>query len=69
MPIFDPGANLANKVRGISVIFGSQSHYGFATVREMKYTLQQCCDKTTDDKMALHCECSFSNGTQSRRIK
>jgi len=25
----------------------------FATVREMKYTSQHCCDKTMDGRMAL----------------
>jgi len=36
----------------ISVIFGSQSHYGFITAREMKHTSQYGSDKTTDGKMA-----------------
>jgi len=35
------------------VIFGSQVHGGFTTIREMKYTSQHCFDKTVDDKMAL----------------
>jgi len=29
----------------------------------MKYTSQHCCDKTMDNKMALHRECCFSNYT------
>jgi len=52
--------NTASVARGaISVIFTSQSHNGFGTVREMKYYVQQSRDKTTDDRMALYCECYF----------
>jgi len=40
-----------------------KSHNGFATVREMMYTSQHCCDKTKDNKMALYRECCFPNWT------
>jgi len=40
-----------------------KSHNGFATVREIKYTSQHCCDKTKDNKMALYRECCFPNCT------
>jgi len=36
-----------------------KSHNGFATVREMMYTSQHCCDKTMVDRMALYRECCF----------
>jgi len=36
-----------------------KSHNGFATVRGMKYTSQDCCDKTMEDNMALYRECCF----------
>jgi len=48
----------------ISVIFGSQSHYGFITAREMKHTSQYGSDKTTDGKMAQHHQCCFPNSTK-----
>jgi len=41
------------------------AHHRFTTVREMKYTSQNFCDKSMDDKMALYCECCFPNCTQS----
>jgi len=41
------------------------AHHGFTTVREMKYTSQDFCDKSMDDKMALYCEFCFPNCTQS----
>jgi len=41
------------------------AHHGFITVREMKDTSQDFCDKSIDDTMALHCECCFPNCTQS----
>jgi len=34
---------------------------GLATVREMYFSSQHCCDKTMDDKMALYRECCFHN--------
>ena len=34
-----------NSGEAISVIFAVKSHNGFATVREMTYTSQHCCDK------------------------
>ena len=40
------GADPASKVRGvISLIFCSQAHNSFATLREMKHTSQHGCDK------------------------
>ena len=42
-----------------------KSHYGFITVREMKYTSQHCCDITMDVKMALYRECCFPNCRKS----
>jgi len=33
-----------------------KSHNVFATIREMKYTSQQCCDKTMDDRKVLYRE-------------
>jgi len=47
----------------ISVYLVVKSHYGFTTVREIKYTSQlcYCCDKTTDSKMALRRKCCFPN--------
>ena len=44
---------------------GTESHNGFATVRELKYASQHCSDKTMDDKMALYRECCFPNCTKS----
>jgi len=38
-------------VGAISVIF-VKSHYGFTTVRDMKHTSQNYCDKTVDGKWA-----------------
>jgi len=35
----------------------------------MRYTSQHCCDKTMDDKMALHRECCFPNCTKSWWMK
>ena len=49
----------------ISMIFGSQTHNGFAIVREMKDTSQHCCEKTMDDKMSLYRVCCFTNSTRS----
>jgi len=51
------GEDKANAVRGgdFSNIWLVTSHYCVTTVREMKYTSQHCCDKTTNDKMALNC--------------
>jgi len=43
----------------ISVIFGSQAPNSLATVREMKYTSQHCCEK-----MAICSECFFPNCTK-----
>jgi len=48
----------------ISVIFGNQVYKIFATVREMKYTSQNCCHKTIDDEMTLYRECCFPNYTK-----
>jgi len=31
----------------------------------MKYSSQNCCDKTMDDKMALYRKCCFPNCTKS----
>ena len=54
---WEAGVDPASNVRGaISVIFGSQFHNGFATVREMKYTSPHCSDKTMNDRMALYRE-------------
>jgi len=62
----NPRADPASKVRGaISVIFGSKSRYRFTIVKEMKYTSQHCCDKTTDSSMALYREWFFPIGTKS----
>jgi len=47
-----------NLVEAISVLL-AKSHNGFATVREMMYTSQHCCDKTMVDRMALYRECCF----------
>jgi len=52
----------------ISLYLVVKSHYGFTTVREMKYASQHCCDKTMDDKMALYRECCFPNCTKSWSI-
>jgi len=41
------------------------SHYGFTTVREMKYTSQHCCDKTIDDRLDLHRVGCFPNCKKS----
>jgi len=43
----------------ISIPFGSQ--VSFATVGEVRYSSQNFCDKTMDDKMALYRECCFPN--------
>ena len=63
------GADPASKfrvVRAISVIFGiqvsSRVHY---CIREMKYTSQDCCDKTMDGQIALYHECCFPNCRKS----
>jgi len=60
------GANLASKFRGLfkQYLLG-KFHYGFTTVREMKHTSQQCCEKIMDGKMALYRECCFMNCTKS----
>jgi len=47
----DPASKVWGRYQQLSVVM---SHNGFATVREMKYTSQHCCDKTTDDKIPLH---------------
>jgi len=60
------GTDPASSVKWvISVILVVKPHIGFATVREMKYTSQHCCDKTMDDKMALYRVCCFPNCTKS----
>jgi len=45
----------------ISMMFGSQTHNGFAIVKEMKDTSQHCCVKTMDDIVFTQqcCEVSF----------
>jgi len=45
----------------ISVIqyLANKSHYGFNTVRQMKYSSQHCCDKTMNGQIALYRECCF----------
>jgi len=50
-----PGADKASMVRGgdFSNNWLVKSHYCVTSVRDMKYTSQQCCDKTVDGKMAL----------------
>jgi len=61
-------ADAASKVRGaISEIF--VGHYGFSSVRWMKYTSQHCCDETMDGNMALYRDCCFPNCTKSWWIK
>ena len=42
-----------------------KSHYGFTAVGEMKYTSQQCYNKTVDGKMAFYRECCFPNCPKS----
>ena len=37
-----------------------KTHTSFATVREIKYTSQHCCDKTMDDKNSLISRMFFS---------
>jgi len=36
-----------------------KSHYGFATVKMMKYISQHCYDKIMDGKMVLHANVVF----------
>jgi len=60
-----PGEGPASKVGGrFQLYLVVNSNNSFATVREMKFTSRCCCDKTTDDKMALYRECCFPNCTK-----
>jgi len=66
------GVDPASKLRGrgaigsqVSLIFDSQSYYGFTTVRQMKYTSQHRCDITMDGQIALYRECCFPNCKKS----
>jgi len=56
----------SQKVRGGRVLqyLVVSPHYGFNTLRDMKYTSQHCCDKTMDGKMTLYRECCFPNCTK-----
>ena len=48
------GTDSANKAGGrFQYYLAVKSLKGFATVREMKYTSQHCCDKTMDDRIAI----------------
>ena len=59
---FCAGADPTNKLRGrFQKYLAFESHYGFTTVRKMKYTSQHCCEKTIDDRMGLYRECCFPN--------
>jgi len=59
---FCAGADPANKFRGrFQYYVAFKPHYTFTTLREMKYTSQNCCDKTMDDTMGLYRECCFPN--------
>jgi len=44
-------------------------HYGFTTVRGMKYNSQHGCDETVEGRMVLHRKCCFPNCTQSWWMK
>jgi len=54
----EAGADSASKFTG-----GSQNN--FTAIREIKYTSQNCRDKTVDNRIALYRECCFPNGTKS----
>jgi len=66
-----PGEDPASKVRGVRFKYNMLviSHYGFTAVKEIKYSSQHCSDKTMGEKMALYCECCFSNCTKSWSTK
>jgi len=53
----------------IPVIFEVHSHNGFATIKDMKYTSQHRCDKTTEGKMSSYRQCCFPNCTKLWWIK
>jgi len=62
----DPASDPASKAwGGFHHYLIVKSHYGFATLKEMKHTLQHCCDKTLDDKTSLYLEYCFPNCTKS----
>ena len=62
----DPAVRLGERFQYYLVV---KSHNSLATVREIEYTSQRCCDKTMDDKMALYLECCFPNCTKLWWIK
>jgi len=62
-----PAADLTSKFRG-GGDFSNIWQSSLITGSLLKYTSQHCCDKTMDDKMALHCESCFTNCTKSRWI-
>ena len=68
--VFSPSINRLQQERIQPVTLGGayfeiKSHKSFATIREMKYASQNCCDNTIDKEMTLCHECCFPSCTKS----